>query len=280
MKNKQLTAKKYGFTIIELSIVLIIISLISGGIFLGSNLVSQAKLTAARQMTSKSPVLDIDGLVFWFETTILKNANQHKISSWNNLADFKEPAEQALADNQPTYIEDVINDLPVLRFDDTADFLTFDGSSLINNNYTIFIVAARNSNKVDNMILGGTATTANNNLQIGYATNTSFIVKHYAEVSNINYVVPAYTTPKFAIHSIEFNTNDGKTYYENGDLKAEAIDLANKTSLAGWNGAAIGRFDTKYFQGDIAEIIMFNRALSDDERQDVEQYLSKKWKIV
>jgi len=33
------------------------------------------------------------------------------------------------------------------------------------------------------------------------------------------------------------------------------------------------------YQGDLGEIIIYNRALSDFERQQIEQYLSKKWAI-
>ena len=38
-------------------------------------------------------------------------------------------------------------------------------------------------------------------------------------------------------------------------------------------------FTINYYKGDIAEIIMFNRALSEKDRQSVESYLSKKWSI-
>jgi hypothetical protein len=34
-----------------------------------------------------------------------------------------------------------------------------------------------------------------------------------------------------------------------------------------------------YFNGTIAEIIIYSRALTDKERQGVETYLSKKWGI-
>lgn len=37
--------------------------------------------------------------------------------------------------------------------------------------------------------------------------------------------------------------------------------------------------DPQYFEGHIAEILVYNRALSDSERQDVESYLGKKYGI-
>jgi hypothetical protein len=49
--------------------------------------------------------------------------------------------------------------------------------------------------------------------------------------------------------------------------------------LVSYNGAKIALYQTYYYKGDIAEIIMFSRALSDKDRQAVESYLSKKWAI-
>jgi prepilin-type N-terminal cleavage/methylation domain-containing protein len=276
MKNKQLITRKLGFTILELSIVLIIISIIVAAILTGNNLLTQAKLATARQITSKSPALSIDNLVIWFETTTLNNAHEDKIENWSNIAESKKPATQKEAAKQPQYIDNTINGLPVIRFDGVDDFLSFDGSPILNNNYTIFIVAARSDGKSNNMILGGTDLTANNNLQIGYESS-SFIAKHYDETSIIRYNIGDYNAPIFAIHGIEFSSSTGKTYYENGTSKA-----TNKTATAnlnGWARSAIGRFNNINFSGDIAEIIMFNRVLSNDERKDMEQYLIKKWGI-
>ena len=37
--------------------------------------------------------------------------------------------------------------------------------------------------------------------------------------------------------------------------------------------------NTLYFKGYAGEYILFGRAIKDDERKDVEKYLSKKWNI-
>ncbi len=38
-------------------------------------------------------------------------------------------------------------------------------------------------------------------------------------------------------------------------------------------------FTTNYFDGDLAELIVYNRAISSSERKSVEEYLSRKWNI-
>jgi len=278
--HKQSINKK-AFSMIELAVVIIIISILLGAVIAYNRMSSDATLTVARSLTKSSPVKDIDNLALWLETTMPQSVlsaeadDQKTVSTWYDLG-----PNHNKAIGGTTYIADAINGLPALRFNGSSDFLAFDGSLLVNSNYTIFIVASRGSNKADNMILGGSSAVANNNLHIGYETKASFVIKHYGESSSsdyINYTIPDYSDPIFQIHSVVFDSNVGKAYYENGANKANATD---KTSLASWTGSAIGRFATdNYFNGDIAEIIMFNRVLSNDERMDVEQYLSKKWDI-
>jgi len=276
---------KKGFSLLELSIIIIIIAILAVSAMQGSDLIHTAKIVSAARTTKSSIISKIDGLAIWYETTMPKSlyTNQaiegESVSFWADISGVSltpNNATQNVINNQPTYITDAINGLPVLRFNGTNNYLEFDGSLLVNSNYTIFIVARKGIDKPNNMILGGTNITDNNkNLQIGY-DNTPFIVKHYGETGYINYTPPLYANPTFQIHSVIFDSNVGKAYYENGTKKTTATD---KTSLASWTGSAIGRFTTNYFNGDIAEIIMFNRVLSDQEREDVEQYLSDKYQI-
>ena len=69
-------------------------------------------------------------------------------------------------------------------------------------------------------------------------------------------------------------------YYQNGISFSTAADpTVDSTSLIANTGSAIGRMIGNYYKGYIGEIIMFNRALSNTERADIELYLSTKWNI-
>ncbi|MES2678118.1 MAG: LamG-like jellyroll fold domain-containing protein [Pseudomonadota bacterium] len=284
--------KKYrsqsAFSIIELAIAILIISALVGTIITASRISSNAKLATAQSLTTSSAVNDIDSLVLWFETTMPKSFDNlsaddgQSVSTWYDLSPNRT---NAVAGSAPTYTADVINGLPVLRFDGAANFLTFDGSALISSNYTIFAVATRRSTKDNNAILGGTDLTAFKNLHLGYFTNTTprFKFSHYSEGTSetdyIDSVISTYINPAFEIYTATFDSNIGKTYYKNGAQIASATTSSAKTILQSWTGSAIGRFGTAYFNGDIAEIIIFTKTLSFAERKDVEQYLSKKWGI-
>ena len=84
------------------------------------------------------------------------------------------------------------------------------------------------------------------------------------------------------MHSFWFSTSGGKKYWNNGGVDVDASNLPTglqTAALVSYNGAKIALYQTYYYKGDIAEIIMFSRALSDKDRQAVESYLSKKWAI-
>ena len=59
-----------AFSLIELSIVILIIGIIIAGITQGSRLVTKMRVASARALTQSSPVTSIKGLMMWLETTM------------------------------------------------------------------------------------------------------------------------------------------------------------------------------------------------------------------
>jgi prepilin-type N-terminal cleavage/methylation domain-containing protein len=57
---------KKAFSLIELSIVVLIIGILVAGITQSSRLVSMMKIQSARSLTINSPVASIKGLTIWF----------------------------------------------------------------------------------------------------------------------------------------------------------------------------------------------------------------------
>jgi hypothetical protein len=153
---------------------------------------------------------------------------------------------------------------------------------------TVFLVSARRSAQANNFVIGGTATVNFMNFHAGYTVSPpTFRTAHYGDgvggTDYIDYSIPAYSTPQFQIHSITFNSASGRSYYENGGVggnpTSQISSAGAKTPLISWAGSAIGRFTTSYFDGDVAEIIIFKKQLTTLERRSVEQYLSQKWGI-
>lgn len=121
-------------------------------------------------------------------------------------------------------------------------------------------------------------------LQVGYRSNTELT---WGQMSNdYNITVPAYSENIARLHSLVFNSLSSapKIYYLNGglqNLENSYGDTVGNSGLTSYLDAALGLYalENGHYQGNIGEIIIFNRGLKNEERQAIENYLSKKWGI-
>ena len=289
-----------AFSLVEISMVILVIGILISGISQGIDLYDDYRLTSARNLTKNSLVNRIPDLEMWLETTgensLATGTNsftdkpnpidQDSIGRWNNinpniLPTARNHATQnnptALVDNQPKYIRKGMNGLPALLFDGTNDFFSFNGNFLVGSDYTIFVVEARSSNKIMNLFLSGNSNLQNSNLCLGYRNDILITQAHYS--NDINKNVSNFTSTVLRMHSFVFSKISGKAIYTNGGTGSFDGSNNNKLPLASYQLASIANYRGAYYKGSIAEIIFYTRALTDKERQGVETYLSKKWGI-
>ena len=190
------------------------------------------------------------------------------ISQWNDKSGNSRHATQSTGASQPSFITNAINGLSIVRFDGSNDCLTFDGSFLVNTNYTIAVAVARSSTKSSNLFLGGSGASSNGNFHAGWRDNTTFTHAQYT--NDYNMTVSGYSSISYEVFVIIHSTTTGKKVYRNGTLLGSSSDTA---SLSSWAGAAVGRYSSDYFQGDIAELII---STANPDYQILEGYLAHK----
>lgn len=284
-----------AFSLIEITLVILVIGIMIVGVISGSRLVQESRLKSAQVLTQNSPVKDISSLVLWYETSLPESfiateaLDGAVISTWydnNPNAAVKNNAVQVTAGSQPIFYENIFNHaIPAIRFDGSNDFMTFDGSILANTSYTIFVVEQRRSSGGNNYFIGGTASSTDTNLTLGYSANTTITQDHYSD--QITYGIASYASPTPRIHTFVFNnlastSISGKRYWLNGSGNSSvtnASDTAQTSPITSYVGSGIGRSTSYYFNGDVAEIIIFSRNLTSQERWGIEDYLSKKYGI-
>ena len=277
---------KRAFSLVELSIVILIIGVLIAAIGQGIDLLQDARLSSARMLTQSSRVNSLKGLILWLEPTSevsfssTETSDNSTVSTWNDInpqATVKNNATQTgVSSSKPIYIEKGINNLPILRFDGVGRHLKYDGSALANSDYTIFVVEQKGISTSTAYFLDGSDSGLNLNLHLGYRASPEFKIAQAHHDNDLNYTLPSLSysmTP--AIHSFWLSTSGGKKYWNNGGVTPEASAPLQTAALISYNGARVGYL----YKGDIAEIIIFSRALSDKDRQAVESYLSKKWAI-
>ena len=286
-------SKKKAFSLVELSIVMLVIGIIIAGVTQGSRLISQFNLSSARTLTKSSPVASMLDLAMWLETTLEESINAAEsednsaVSIWRDInpnSSNKNNAIQDVQDDRPLYILNCINSLPCLRFDDEGKHFSYDGDFLVNTNYSIIIVEQRRSDRDENYFLSSNITEDvqnNGRLHLGYRSDSTLTFAQWQ--NDYDAYIDSYSGPVPRIHTFIFSSTAGKKYYINDDELFIYSPWGDSVATDGLilNDAAVigGPQDAYNFVGDVAEIIMFTRAIKTEEFQEIIKYLSKKWNI-
>ena len=141
-----------AFSLVELSMVILIIGILIGGVSQGIDLYGDFKLTSARNLTSGSIVGRVPNLSMWWETTAENSFVNPKpndgnlINQWNDINSQRAIKINLLAPNdatRPAYKASAINNLPALKFSNAQNLRSADikGDSFFSNNeITVFLV--------------------------------------------------------------------------------------------------------------------------------------------
>jgi len=300
---------KKAFSLIEISVAILIIGIIIAGVVQSTSMVRKMQLNSARNLTKGSPVPGIEGLTYWVESTGAEslatgsggnyatvdaiNDNQ-PIGRWNDLnpqSSNKINITQSNLTKQPNYVSSGINNLPALKFDDTQNDCLFsqslNGGVVANRDeITLFVVQRYLGNLTtdqSSVIWVGDGTGGNRvlNLHSPEQGTIRFDVGNYADNYRVSVAAPsAFTSAPYVISGFRKGTNsqlnlNGATAATVTNGGTSKIDLNTAFTL---NIGCIS--DGSYhFDGLVGEVIIYNRALTSEEQQSVEKYLGKKWGV-
>lgn len=278
-------------------------SIVNGRVGIGSTTSPNAELeiTASttgliiKPKTSYTPS-DIEGMDLWFKAdAIIGLSDGDSVESWVDSASGYNFAQEN-TDSQPTYQTGEVNGEPVVRFDGTDDYL-YTRETISNATEGSVFVVYKMSTYV--ALLGRTILSSGrqSGVDMWYFSSQQSVTNNdnkmyvYGEIANDGgnavFTTDEVTLTDYVIGNV---TSDGSTWkiYKDGVEQALSIrvgantgawwgDVANRTGFG--LGAAYDGDAFNYFIGDIAEVIVYDRDLSDTERQGVESYLSTKYNI-
>lgn len=311
MKNKN-----RAFSLIELSIVILIIGILIAGVTQGSRLVNASKVQTAQTLSQSAPVTGVQGLVLWLDSSredsfiSTETSNATALTKWYNVNPQVSNVGRATAlttftSSSPTttYKSIGINGLPSVAFATgaTTAFASPAGGRIVTpyQAYTFFVVARVTNIGSKNAIFYNGATAATSTgfgffsstsgkmLVNGGATNVITDKTGSASaVANAARIMTVTIAPNAAVNGSNVMapvTTPAINFYVNG---APTPDL---TSTLATNIAAQAASDIFYigtdgtatspFIGDMSEIIMFDTVLKNSDRRAIEQYLGKKYGI-
>ena len=284
-----------AFSLIELSIVILVIGVLIAGVSQGGKMITKFKITAAASLTNSSPVHSIKNLVAWYETTSEKSFiatesdDGQSVSTWYdiNTQQLQKRNATSSGTSKPTYKISGDTGLPMLYFDGSNDYFNLPNSTLPfgNSSFTIFVVDLREAKSaeknINHVYASGAWPSTQVNLLRYYGAGLSNYLggddnKTYANSVSINSWRKSIT---MATYNNDITNRIVEIYRSGIGLRSAA---ANFTLNMDTNFNYIGKAywaPGQGYEGYIGELIIFDRYLKTEERESVKAYLSQKWGI-
>lgn len=286
-KNSNKKTKKFAFSLIELSIVLLVIGILMIGVSQGYNLVRSAQISNARSITAKSPILQIQGLLAWYETSWKESLIQSELKDGNNISAWKDisPSSILNGNNQLTttpsanitYTQSSINKIPAIKFTGSSKLSLANFTQGASSQATVFLVVKPNY---------VTDTTNYKTIFDGNSADFSFSIKSDAfqintgsAIASASFTNSFLNSGEYAI-AIYFNGSNSKVYVNDTDSMLGSV-INNSSGANQLTGVTLGatRSGSLGFAGYISEVAIFNRVIKAGERKEIFNYFSKKYKI-
>jgi len=289
-KTKKIKTK--AFSLIELSIVILIIGILVAGVTQSSRLVNQFRLTSARNITLGSPLPAIKDLALWFDA-VNERAFDSQISNGSSIAYWQDTNPQNTTQyrfiqntvgDQSFYASNGINGLPSIRYNSTHNTTRMFASMLgsLPRENTIFLVMRWDVlNQSINQSYIFSINGEVDNLENAITPPNNFYFGYYPGGPNaLTGVIPNNTN--HILRRVYNNRTNFSGIYLNGTLASSSTaPLLGNFSNTGNTSICLGNHAVapRTYGGFFGEFIIFNRALNNDEIIDVERYLSRKWSI-
>jgi hypothetical protein len=221
------------------------------------------------------------GVVWHLKASDLGLNNNDPVSSWSDRSGHQPAVTQSTTAKQPLYKTNVLNGLPVVRFDGVNDSLVSAGwVGEVNEPFTLILVASLGATA------NGTLLDSNGNgprLVILRQTGTRFVA---LPADGLTAVIRngSSTTTSTVVRSITMDDGLAPNQRVNGTDDNASLTLTNTTNTAlpppfGVNNMSLGARNTDSLFGacDIAEIVLFNRVLPIDELTQAEGLLKTRY---
>ncbi len=212
-----------------------------------------------------SPLLDVSNLQQWYKADATGLSEGNAVSSWADLSGGGPSASQGTAANQPVFRTNILNGKPVIRYG-SDDFLGYaDGYLSGDANVTAIAVAQANAAGYV------TASTNGRGVYLGWNDNccARWLTFSTGTMAPLQSFFPSFPLPFRIIAGT--SPGSGSSLYRNGSATVTGGGLSAVQSSSGRIGLN--------FNGDIAEVLIYQPEITAPFRQQVECYLGAKYNL-
>ncbi len=245
-----------------------------------------AILTLWSMQVSAFDPTNLTDCVMWLQAdanNIQTNSAAGRVSQWNDISGQNNHAYQSDARRQPLYVENGANGHPTIYFDERNYSVAYAAGLLtdnqLTNSFSVFIVAR---------IIGaderGISTwrrilpSRDKNWFLGtYTPGTFYMHGHIGEVSGLpTRLKSSFQHNRTYTMAAVNNMTEQRFYVDGHDLTGNATRNTppGRLTVGGAGGASQDPSNSQ-----VSEVIVYNRALSPAEREQVESYLATRYNI-
>ena len=236
---------------------------------------------------------NIDGLQIWLDgsdlSTITIDAG-NRVSQWDDKSGFDHHAVQGILTDQPIHGQESLNSLNGIFFDYPAKHIMVSSyTPLADDSLTVFVVIRR----VDAITAYGGGSVYKSLLSSGRPDSSTTETGKFniaenrdtAQVQTVAHKVNAYNAPSGTMTDGNAHIITSRLDYTNhllgrADGKEEEFDSSTQpvaNEMLPFEIGGSSSASTRRFWGSIFELLIYDRALPDEEILTVEAYLAQKW---
>ena len=211
------------------------------------------------------------GPLLWLRADAGVHENSGKVYQWDDQSGNGKNATMTITvtSRQPSLVAGALNGLPVIRFDGAQSLYLV--SPVSPTTFTVFIVG-KNSKATEtfSMILGPGGNYPNNQLRWENGTQALFV----GTGNNLPIIKSSIgNTRIYHVLSARYDGSLMKVYRNGTHISSHPF-----TTSGPWTLSNVGAWYSSYFMtGDLAEVLIYARALTDAEREQTNSYLGAKY---
>ena len=204
--------------------------------------------------------------------------NGSDVAQWNDTSGNTNHASQGTPADQPLYVASGLNGLPVVRFDGASEYLELASTIDLTGGFEIFLVTT-NVTAGDPLANGWQFSGPDRGFRINAAESGELRLA----VHGTSVLSAAVSTPYEDIIGVTYSDASNDYVLRQTGTTTDSVTSSTEYSAnSGWT-SKVGASNNnsggviRFFDGDIAELVIYDTVLSDADRELVEGQLAWTW---
>lgn len=226
-----------------------------------------------------------NGLQLWLRGDFVDKDGSDKVSRWYDLSGNGNHADQGTAANQPTWTDSAVNSMPTITFDGNDDYMRMPAgfADLASGGMAVFIVTKPTASKRWARFFDfGNGSGSNNIFFSRENTTDTLFFRVLSGSTGVREVKQGggILNDQYSIYGYQHNGVDRHELRRGGETLKEEADSGFVGNVTRSNNyIAKSNWADEYFQGEMTEILIYNRALTETEIIEVEAYLAARYGV-